>query len=314
MKKSYLHRAMCVTGSWVRSWGLEAKVQKGYLVVAGRPVRFSRRKGTKGLLVNASRILSEDPDKVHAELQVLAKKLRVKAPPPPRRVEKGHRASADDYLSRSMRLTAFARSANPPEEVLRQHIPTIKREADRAHARYRFLAQKMAFGPHDFLTIGMTFAVTYLHRKADIFSEKRNGANLTNFLQEQFGRWAKATNKDTRNIVPDPQGMEVSDFMGRPVPGAELAHNVVEGYYTIPEYVEHKSDEPEHDENYYLKCREKAKAELAGRLAAMPHDRMVETLFDVATSAYQDFSARELADRLLKQHTRACLDCQAAGR
>jgi hypothetical protein len=311
MKKSVLHRAMCVTGSWARSWGLSTSVEGGHLMVAGRKVVFQRESHAAGaVLLSAERILAKDHREVHGELKVLAKALRVRKPKPPRVAKVDQVAEQGDHEGRSMRLTAFARSANPPESVLREHLPTIRREADRACRKYRPLALAMGYTRHDFLNIGLTYAVVYLHRKADILNEQRNGANLTRYLHQEFARWAQVTHTDMRSIIPDSQGMEVSDFMGSPVPGATLAHDMEEGYYEMPEYATPEpKEEPRRGEVYYAKRREAAKSTLTKRLMDMPHDTMVSTLTEVSESIYQDPTARELAWKLLRRHARACYRC-----
>jgi hypothetical protein len=311
MKRTVLHRAMCVTGSWARSWGLHTAVEGGHLMVAGRKVVFrdGREKGESDIVLSAKRVLAKDHDKVQDELKVLAKALRIRKPKAVRKADAKQVAAQGDHEARSMRLTAFARSPNPPEAVLREYLPTIRREADRACRRYRNLSLAMGYSRHDFLNIGMTYAVIYLHRKADIFNEQRNGANLTRYLRQEFGRWYKVTNADMRSIMPDPQGMDASYFMGSPVPGASLGHNIEEGFYTMPEHAQPEPEEPEHDESYYAKRREEAKSSLVQKLGEMPHDKMVDTLTQVAESRYQDATARELAMKLLRKHARECMSC-----
>jgi hypothetical protein len=253
-----VQKAQCVVQSWLLSWGIPYEVGQNGLVVDGRLVSF----GPGGdVEVDVDAVLSKKFDESMVEVKRLMAGLGRETPellrnPPTRRVGK------DDLLARSMRLTAFAKTPNPPEELLKKYLPIVKREADRAWRRFSVLNQTLLLEPGDYLCIGMVFLTMYLHRYQDLQYETRNRADLTLYLQQEFNHWDKVMHRDLPSLAIDPRGMLVEQFMQAPVPGAQVewwntwgdqpshqrgthAVGLREPSYTMPEYFEPPPPEPE---------------------------------------------------------------------
>jgi hypothetical protein len=240
-------KAMCVVQSWLSSWGIPFESQDGCLIVDNLKVATSPTPSAD-FVVDTDTLLGRDHVASMEEMQRLMASLGRLTPEAPR-APGLRRAAADDYLARSMRLNAFARTANPPTELLEKYKPIVKREADRAYRRYPDLVHKLLLEPQDLLNIGMVFLTIYLHRYQDAnHDSRRNGANLTLYLHQEFSRWASVTHKDVPSIVIDPRGILAEQIIQAPVPGAAVewwgtwssdaeTGDQREPSYTMPEYI-----------------------------------------------------------------------------
>lgn len=238
-------RALCVVRSWLLSLGVPHTVRGEVLEVNGAPVEFDK-----------AAILHPDFSTSMVEVKRVVGQFVENFEPP--RAPGPHRAAADDLLARSMRLTAFAKTANPPEAVLLKYRPIVKREADRAWRKFSHLNHALLLEPADYLSVGMVFLTIYLHRYQDLEHESRNGADLTLYLQQEFTRWDKVLHHDLPSIALDVRGMLPEQLMSAPVPGGKVElwgtwgspdeegmNTGREPSYTMPEYAEAEADDPD---------------------------------------------------------------------
>lgn len=236
-------RAQCVVQSWLLSWGVPYEIREGKLVADGREVEY-----------DAATILSTDFNESMAEMERIMERLD-RPMPALLRSPTCRRAAGDDLVARSLRLTAFAKTANPPADVLAKFAPVVKREADRAHRLFSNLTRSLLLEPRDYFAAGMVFLVLYLHRYQDLDSASRNGADLTRYLQQEFRHWDKVLHHDLPSIVLDARGMLPEQFMSAPVPGSTLnwdtyapgrhddEDTTAEPSYTMPEYATPEPDD-----------------------------------------------------------------------
>lgn len=246
-------KARCIVQSWLMSWGVPYENHEGSLVVEGKTATF----GPGGdVEVDVDAVLSKSFERSMSEMKRLMARFG-RSMPDALRAPPARRARADDLLARSMKLTAFSKAPNPPEELMKRYTPIVKREADRAWRRFSTVSQSLLLEPGDYFCVGMVFLTIYLHRYQDLGHESRNRANLTLFLQQEFNHWDKVLHHDLPSLSVDPRGLLVEQFMQAPVPGATVewwntwaqgADNKArerEPSYTMPEYVEPTPPEPE---------------------------------------------------------------------
>jgi hypothetical protein len=239
-------RALCIVRSWLLSWNVPHEIREGRLMVDGKLVDY-----------DTSKVLSLSFDSSLTEVKRLVESCGHTAEKPPR-VPTGVRAADDDLLARSMRLTAFSKTPNPPEAVLLKYRPIVKREADRSWRKFAHLNHALLLEPSDYLSVGMVFLTIYLHRYQDLQHESRNGADLTLYLQQEFGRWDKVLHHDLPSIALDIRGMLPEQLMSAPVPGGEVdmwnswgapdedgARHNREPSYTMPEYATEEQEDPD---------------------------------------------------------------------
>lgn len=301
-------RAQCIVQSWLGAWGIPFKHVDGYLVVRKKTVGFYTTSPTDAdVNLHVGALLARNFDKSMAQVEKLMKAIGRKAPTPPRRPS-GEPAAADDYMARSMRLSLFNQTPNPPVEAMVVHHSTVKREADRARRRFRDIGERMGLETRDYYTLGLVFLTIYLHRFQDLHNAARNGANLTLFLHQCFSRWAKVTYKDLRSISVDVRGVQVHQVMATPVPGATLDWGTEEPSYTIPEYYEPAVDAAE----AVPMDPRVARAAVTKALDEMDHDVMVEKLAGIMRSPYLDADTRRAATLRYNRHLTKCAACRTA--
>jgi len=238
-------RALCVVRSWLLSLGVACEIRDGILETMDGPVEFDK-----------SAVLHPDYSVSMAEVKRVVERYVERFEPT--RAPGPQRAAADDLLARSMRLTAFAKTPNPPAEVLLKYRPIVKREADRAWRRFSHLNHALLLEPSDYLSVGMVFLTIYLHRYQDLEQESRNGADLTLYLQQEFARWDKVLHHDLPSIALDIRGMLPEQLMSAPVPGGKVElwgtwgapddeglHQQREPSYTMPEYAVEEEEDPD---------------------------------------------------------------------
>ena len=302
-------RCHCIVESWLTAWGIEFERDGDWLTVEGKSVAFYAADCLApgaDVTLHMGALLARNFDRSMRQVEKLMKVLGRKMPPLARRPTE-EQAAPDDYLGRSMRLRLFSQTPNPSEEAIAARWYIVKREADRACRRFRYITDTLGLEQSDFYTLGRVFLTIYLHRFQDLNNSARNKANLTLFLHQCFSRWAKVTRKDMRSIIPDARGVLVHQVMAAPVPGASLEWSAEEPFYTMPEYVEQveaASTEP-------MDPREARKA-VTKALAAMEHDEMVEKLAEVMRSAYLDHDTRRAATLRFNRHLAKCEACRMA--
>lgn len=213
-----IQKAVCITQSWLSSWGVHSERKESQLFVEGHTLDFGA--GT-GIRVNVEAVLSQDFTLCVSEMKRLAT-LIGRVALNPSRTPPTKRVRGEDLLARSLRLTAFAKAPNPPAELMKKYEPIVKREADRAHRRFISTTREMLLEPSDYLCIGMVFLTVYLHRYQDLEHESRNRANLTLYLQQEFAHFDRVLHHDFDSLVFDPRGFLVEQFVQAPIPGATV--------------------------------------------------------------------------------------------
>ena len=181
-------------------------------------------------------------------------------------------------------------------------------------------------------TIGLILMLNYLGRYQNLTDIKHNGAQLTLSLIQQFGRWADVTNEYLNRHQPIYLGLPIDAIVGTPTPGAKIIDNTNTevGYIFDPESLEAESRDPlpkfssESKATVWLKTQEKqshkeankrrlaAKNKLDTSLSAMPHNRMIYILGEIAASHFQHPDARLEASRRLNKHQQTCMTCKGA--
>lgn len=245
-----MNKARCIIQSWLLSWGVPYEQSGDGLMVDGHSISF----GPGGEVeVDVEAVLSKSFERSIEEARRLMSCLG-RVPSGLERIPPTRRAHADDLLARSMKLTAFAKAPNPPEALMKEYLPIVKREANRAWRRCTTLNQSLLLEPGDYLCVGMVFLVNYLHRYQDLSNESRNRANLTLYLQQEFAHWDKVLHHDLPEFSVDPRGLLPEQFMQAPVPGSTIEwrdtwsrgspEKILEPSYTMPEYLEQAAEEP----------------------------------------------------------------------
>jgi hypothetical protein len=335
-------RAVCVVYSWMRAWGVDVRMpagpDEGDIVVSDKRIIFNeeRQSSDYDFALAASAILGADLRDTITELHRLTTFLGRGTPAGFRQVAGNgtKRASRDDYLGLSMRLTPFGRTPNIPVDDILKHTKTLKREADRAGRRGRYVLANMGLDRDDLYNIGLVFVTNYLNRHQSLSNEKQNGANLTLFLHQEYGRWFDVTVRHLKNTAPVTSGVPIEYLMGAPCPNAifEDSHGTdKEAAYCFDLEKQQQNELPSDpvftsindeekymrkkatkEERYLAKRRRNAKVLLDTSLAEMPHDRMVTTLQDVASSEFQHPDARKEANRRLNEHFNSCTSCKTS--
>lgn len=346
-------RAVRVVFSWMRSWNIDVRfpeaLDEGDLVVDGKRVVFrdDRQAGEFDFALSPSAVIGPDMRATLSELHRLTQHLGRGAPAGFRDVTGMTRASPDDYLGVSMRLTPFGRTPNIPEEDLRKWLPTLKREADRAARRCGAILANMSLDKDDLKNIGLVYLMNFLSRHAPVGDEKATGKQLTMSLLQEYGRWADVTIRHLKNVSARvAAGLPLDAIVGAPHPLARVegadyeasAGDTPDKSNIVGTYVMDMEDaidasrtaQPEDDEpvfasneewekyerrqamregRYLAKRRRNAKAALDLALSEMPHDRMVFVLSEVVDSHFQNPEAREEAARRLEEHRETCSRC-----
>jgi hypothetical protein len=330
-------KALNVAYSWSLGWGLDVHFpeagEAGDLVVEGRSVLVGPRdkQGSGLLALDPDKLNSRNVDETLHEMWRLTLLCGKGTPAGFRKTSGTLRARSDDYEATSMRLTPFERIANPPEWLLKKYQPVVKREADCAARRYSEILRLMRMDVGDLWTVGMLYLCVYLHRHQDLRNDKKNGANLTLFLRQEFRRWASVTCEHLKNITFGSAGVPVSEVVGSPVPGVDFRDAVgkTEASYVFePEHYEPEPAEPRFaseeesaryerrvamQEGRFRKARQRAHAaELEDRLSTLSHDQYVEAMSNVMNEERHPVEAREEAARRMDLHMKECEPCRVA--
>lgn len=328
------NKAVCVVFSWMRAWDIEARLperqSEGDLVVGGKAVTLSESPTETDLTLSPAAILGADLNATLTELHRLTQFLGRGKPAGFRNVTGMTRASPDDYLGVSMRLTPFGRTPNIPAEDILKWRPVLKREADRAARRCAGILFNMGLDRQDLFNIGLVYLTNFLARHQSLGNEDETGKHLTMSLMQQYGRWANVTIRHLKSVAPVTAGLPIDFVMGSPCPNSSLedAHGTDrEASYTFdPEMsAVEQADEPQFssveeeqswlrrkamkDGRYHAKRRRNAKAALDLALAEMPHDRMLFVLSEVRDSDFHHPDAREEAQRRIIAHQGECAAC-----
>lgn len=275
-----------------------------------------RKSGGRIARLDCFKLASCDPKQAIHEIHRFTRAIGLGTPLQPRVVELIDRMNATDYEGVSMRLTQFQRTVNPPADVLRRYEPVIRSVARRAAARYSRLLRRMSMDVDDLVTIGTIYFCNHWHQYAEKSADGLNEKFLVHSLQQQFGRWYQVTWRKLANIDGSGSGLEVGDYCGQPVLGGQTEKNRLgEAIYSIPmedilsgeEVVPASSVDQE--ESAEQEVRRNVTAALEAQLAAMPHDKWVETLREVSANEFLAYDARKEADRRLKQHRHSCSSC-----
>jgi hypothetical protein len=330
------NKSVCVVFSWMKAWGIEVRLpersNEGDLVADGRSVALEEHPSpTSDLTISLSAVLGPDLQVTLAELHRLTEFLGRGKPAGFRNATGLTRASPDDYLGVSMRLTPFSRTPNIPTADVMKWMPTLKKEADRASRRCSGILFNMGLDKNDLLSIGLVYLSNYLCRHQTPGNEKVTGENLTLSLRQQYGRWADVTIRHLKKVAPISAGFPIDFVMGAPCPNSSLedAHGTDHeaSYVFNPEVSEEEpEEEPEFSSSeeeekwhrrqanketrYMSRRRRNAQAALELGLSEMGHDRMVEVLREVQTSEFQHPDARDEAKRRLVKHQAACESCR----
>jgi hypothetical protein len=334
---TYKQKAVCVVFSWMRSWKIDVRLptspDEGDIVVGDKRIVLCEGATPPeyDLSLSPSAILGTDLKATLVELHRLTEFLGRGSPEGFRKNTNIKRASPNDYLGVSLRLTPFARTPNIPEADVLKWMPVLKREADRAGRRCRGILYNMGLDRNDLMSIGLVYLVTYLNRHQTLGNDQVNGGNLTRSLMQRYGRWASVTIRHLKKVAPITSGIPIDAIMGSPCPNSIMwdSHGTDrEASYTFnPEIMDGKVDnEPtffsiEQEQNwlrrkamkdgkYLAKRRRNAKAALDLALEEMPHDRMVFTLSEVIASDFQHPDARIEAHKRLDLHQNNCDTCR----
>lgn len=332
-------KATCVVFSWMGAWKLSARLplvlNEGDFVIENKRIILREDLDSSGydFALSPSIILGPDLRKTLAELHRLTEFLGHGSPAGFRNVTGTKRASSNDYLGVSMRLTPFGRTPNAPIEDIMKWMPTLKREADRAARRCSGILKNMGLDVNDLRSIGLVYLSNYLNRHQTLDNDKINGANLTLSLVQEFGRWANTTIRYLKNVAPVTAGLPIDYIVGTPCLNSSLQDAVGtdhEANYVFNPDIQNTLVEDEEtfsslqeesdwlrrkaikDGRYMAKRRRNAKAMLDLALSDMSHDRMVFVLSEVRDSVFQHPDARGEADNRLNSHKKACETCQSA--
>jgi len=332
------NRAICVTYSWLRSWGIDVRAPKdgeeGDLIVGGKVIVIQEDSapGNFDFSLSSSAILGSNLDDTLAELHKLTEFLGLGSPEGFRKVT-STRANTHDYLGVSMRLTPFSRTPNLPTSDIRKWMPVLMKEVNRAFRRCEGILYNMGLEKKDLVTVGLVYLTNYLNRHQLLKDEKITGANLTLSLRQQFGRWAGVTIKHLRGVAPITSGMPIDFVMGSPCPNSRFVKSPGEDCATSYEFnlesLESPEEEPEpqfdseevkqkwfhkkevKDNRYYTNRRRNAKIALEQALSDMPHDKMLSVLNEVKNSEFQHPDARAEAKRRIAAHQKTCSSCKS---
>ena len=333
-------KAINVAYSWLLSWGLNVvPAADNVLIVEGK--RVGVEPTGVDICLDATRLNSKNAGDAIDECKRVTDAIGKGKPTGTRDAPLVNRAASGDYEAASMRLTPFSRTANPPDWLLKKYEPVVKREADCAYRKYRSLCYGAQVDAKDLWSIGMVFLVVYLHRYQDLMDEQRNGANLCQFLRQEYSRWATVTCKRQRNVSFSSIGVPVEEIIGVPIAGADV-YSVIDyegkeegfdrshptltiGYWPKTEIEAEKVKVPKFRsekarKKYENKCviaenrlraskKRAAIVELADRLDSMTHEEYIFALTSVIRSAFQSVDAQKAARSRMKNHAKTCQIC-----
>lgn len=290
MLKNTVGKAACVAHSWFTSWGLSVEYTtkdkaNPELSVNGRKVSFT---GGGDFNLNPAKVASTDLQTTLDELHSVTEALGVGKPGPTRPQDGKLRSSSEDYEDVIMRITQFKRTSNPTPGAMAPFMPVVKREAQRAFRRHYTLFRMMAYEWEDIYQIASVLAINHYHQyMTQKWDPATNGKFLTHYLQQQLERMALVTSQKARNVSFSAIGTQPWDTVGSPVEGAHVeAGQDGEACYSIEEAPEEAPKAP---------SKAQSKADLEAALAAMPYEKMVETLRQIATNEFCNYYARKLA-------------------
>lgn len=113
----------------------------------------------------------------------------------------------DNFEDVYLRHSIFRRSPNKNEEELAPYMKTIKSSARRAMFRWNNVFGPMGFGEGDLVSVGMVYAISFLHNYAASSELVDNIKLLTEFLNQRFSEMAQTTYRKALNSTCLPQAV-----------------------------------------------------------------------------------------------------------
>lgn len=299
-------KASCVAHSWLSAWGVDVQFvadETHDLLVNGHRIKVARDSSGPDTL-NADLLCSPSVATVLGELHRVTVSLGLGAPAGFRPENSNvTRASTEDFEAVAMRQTQFARTANPPDEVIRKFLPIVKREAQRAARRHKATFTQLQFTWEDVYQIAQVLFVNHYHQF--MFQKWDHDVNckfLVRYLQQQLERLAEVSSRKNRNISFSGAGVPLEECMSSPVEGVEM----FVGYGGEAAYEPTGEVRKETKGRTVTLRKNAAKAKLEAFMANTPHEDVVSKLEEVAGNEFCDYAARRLARDLLREHRKGC--------
>jgi hypothetical protein len=296
------HVAENVLRSWLRAVGIGCDPAAGGISVAGALIsvvpdpRDELLDNTISLLADVtSSDLSEALEAFHAVTTATGNGMPVPVDrgPAPTHAE----VYGQDLFLVASRHREFRNSPDLPANKVLEYKPVVVRWARSFFMQNRELCQGHGYEVGDLVTFGWMWAHVYAHKSEIVTKGDDNKKLLTRCLQQRGSELHRYLKKKARDTFPDRQTAYFV-MTGEPLSSAKVIE-----IDTAP------SEQPK--AAVVVRSRKEAADTLESRLAALPHDRMVEALTEASVSFNRDYATQQTAAKMLKKHVGSCTCCQS---
>mgnify|MGYP003417572112 FL=1 len=294
MKKTY-SAAPRVLRSWLRATGISFRPEGKDVSVDG--VRITVVKpGEKadGISVLDSEIGSSNREIAIKAFHTITEKLGKGKPEPTYRGEP-EKIYGNDIALSAMRHREFRHAPNLTKEQLKPYEKTIDRCCRRFASMNRSLLQKHMYDFDDLKTYALVWTHIFAHKCEPVELKVNDGKDLSRLLSrhlnQKFIKLFSILNNKTDSTCPD----------------TETAHVCLTG-----EVLDQFSEATEETEEEVLQPKmthEQIKENLAQRLGALEHSKMIAALQENSVNPNRDRATKLLAKRMLEKHRSECATC-----
>jgi len=253
-------------------------------------------KAGSGISVLDSEIGSSNREVALRAFHTITEKLGKGKPEPTYRGEPPAKLYRNDIALSEMRHREFRHAPNLTKDQLKPFKETIERCCAGFMRRNSALLRKHAYDIDDIRTYALVWTHIFAHKSIPVSPTINDGKDterlLSSYLKQRFGQFYNTLKSKTDSTCPDTETAYVC-----------LTGEVGEVLST--------SDPQEEDSETKPMSKKKAKERLNSKLAAMDHQKLVDSLRENSVSPSRDFATRKLALRLLRQHTESCPSCLA---
>lgn len=229
----------------------------------------------------------------------------------------------DNFEAVAMRHTELRRSPNPTAKELSQYDVVLKKATWNFLRLNTQLCQDHVHSFEDLFTYAQTWLVVYLgyyQVPAEQDKESNNEKKLYAYLWQRFGEFRSLLNKKRRNVLAGMDTASIGQF------NEPYRYNCGQGEGKYFGYLDRKGssesglESDDTDESYVARHNEldlrspntrrtSAAANLEARLAALPHDEMMETLKTAMENDRLHIDASREARKRLAEHIHGCALC-----